>query len=241
MTIAPPLRRLHDDARLLVVDKPPALLVHRTALDAHDDASVLQRLRDEGEPRLWPAHRLDKGTSGVLVLARDVDAARRLGAAFEDGGIGKLYLALVRGWPAETGCVDHPLARDPERPSAGQPLREACTRWRRLATFEWPFSVDGRHPATRYALVEVRPETGRRHQIRRHFKHIGHPLIGDSTHGKGAHNRAVAQWLGLARLWLHALAVTLPHPDDDRTLTLEAPPDATWAPLLAGSGRAPSP
>lgn len=229
-----PLARLHDDARLLVVDKPAGLLVHRTALDAHDDDSVLQRLRAEGEPRLWPVHRLDKGTSGVLVLARDAEAARHLGAAFEDGGIGKCYLALVRGWPAEAGRIDHPLARDPERPSAGQPLREARTHWRRLATFEWPFSVDGRHPGARYAVVEARPETGRRHQIRRHFKHIGHPLIGDSTHGKGAHNRAVAAWLGLARLWLHAQAVTLPHPDDGRALTVEAPPAADWAPLLAG-------
>lgn len=229
-----PLRRLHDDARLLVVDKPPGLLVHRTALDAHEDDNVLQRLRDEGEPWLWPVHRLDKGTSGVLVLARDAEAARTLGAAFEDGAVAKRYLALVRGWPAAEGQVDHPLARDPERPSAGQETRAALTRWRRLANFEWPFSVDGRHPTSRYALVEARPETGRRHQIRRHFKHIGHPLVGDSTHGKGAHNRAVAAWLGLARLWLHAEAITLPHPDDGLALTLEAPPGDEWQRLAAG-------
>lgn len=235
----PPLRRLHDDERLLVVDKPAGLLVHRTALDAHDDDSVLQRLRAEGEPRLWPVHRLDKGTSGVLVLARDADAARLLGAAFEDGGVGKRYLALVRGWPAPAGVVDHPLARDPERPSAGQETRPARTHWQRLAAFDWPLQVDARFASARYALVEVRPETGRRHQIRRHFKHIGHPLIGDSTHGKGVHNRAVAAWLGLARLWLHAQALTLPHPDGGTALTVAAPPGAEWAPLLAGILHAP--
>lgn len=236
MSLPPPpaLRRLHDDARLLVVDKPPGLLVHRTTLDAHDDDSVLQRLRGEGEPRLWPVHRLDKGSSGVLVLARDADAARVLGAAFEAGRVAKRYLALVRGWPAPEGRIDHPLARDPERPSAGQEMRAASTHWRRLAGFEWPFGVDGRHPTSRYALVEVRPQTGRRHQIRRHFKHIGHPLVGDSTHGKGAHNRAVAAWLGVARLWLHAAAITLPHPDDGRALVVDAPAGSEWAPLLAG-------
>jgi tRNA pseudouridine65 synthase len=116
----------------------------------------------------------------------------------------------VRGWPQEHGEIDYPLARDPELPSAGQPRVQAMTRYRCLARFDWPFSADGRHPSSRYALVEVEPLTGRRHQIRRHFKHIAHPLVGDTTHGKGVHNRAVAQWLGVQRLWLHAASVDLP-------------------------------
>ena len=232
---ARPLTLLHVDERLVVVDKPPGLLVHRSALDAHESDSVLCRMRRRGWEGLRPVHRLDKGTSGVLVLARDADAARSLGAAFESEGVTKRYLALVRGWPAPSGCIDHPLARDPERPSTGQPVRPARTDFRRLATFEWPFSVDARHPGSRYSLLEATPRTGRRHQIRRHLKHIGHPLIGDSTHGKGAHNRAVAGWLGLARLWLHAVALTLPHPDDQRPLWLQARPGAEWAGLLAGT------
>jgi tRNA pseudouridine65 synthase len=222
------LRRLHEDERLLVVDKPAGLLVHRTELDAHEPDSALDRLRRETGERLWPAHRLDKGTSGVLVFARDAEAARLLGAAFETGAVAKRYLALVRGWPGDEGLIDHPLARDPERPSTGQETRPACTRYRVLARFDWPFSVDGRHPTSRYALIEAHPETGRRHQIRRHFKHIGHPLVGDSTHGKGAHNRVVAAWLGMARLWLHSAAITLPHPDDGRALTFEAAPGSEW-------------
>ena len=222
---------VHVDTRLAVVDKPAGLLVHRSALDAHEQDSALDRLRAATGERWWPAHRLDKGTSGLLVFARDADAARSLGQAFEDGDVAKTYLALVRGWPEAAGEIDHPLARDPERPSTGQPTRPALTRYRRIECFEWPFSVDGRHPAARYALVEVRPLSGRRHQIRRHFKHIGHPLVGDATHGKGPHNRAVAAYLGLQRLWLHAVAIDLPHPDDNRRLLLRAEPGAEWAAL----------
>ncbi|MDO9461935.1 MAG: pseudouridine synthase [Alphaproteobacteria bacterium] len=225
---AAPLRLLHLDARIAVVDKPAGLLVHRTALDAHEDDNALDRLRAQTGRSWAPVHRLDKGTSGVLVFAADSDAARSLGAAFEAGQVGKRYLALVRGWPAAQGVIDHALARDPERPSAGQPTRPATTAWTRLACLEWPFSVDGRHPSSRYALVQALPQTGRRHQIRRHFKHIAHPLVGDATHGKGPHNRAVAAWLGLQRLWLHAEALELPHPDDGRRLLLSAPPGPEW-------------
>lgn len=227
-----PLRELHRDARLLAVHKPAGLLVHRTALDAHEVDTVLLRLQHQTGERLWPVHRLDKGTSGVLVLARDADAARALGAAFEAGAVAKRYRLLVRGWPADEGRIDHPLARDPERASTGQALCDASTRYRCQARFEWPFQVDPRHASARYALVDAWPDTGRRHQIRRHFKHIGHPVVGDSTHGKGVHNRAVAAWLGVARLWLHAASITVPHPDDQQPLTVDAEPGAEWQALL---------
>jgi len=179
-------------------------------------------------------HRLDKATSGVLAFARGAAVARALGEAFESGRVRKRYLALVRGWPDQAGEVDHPLARDPELPSAGQPRLPAVTRWRRLATFEWPFP-DGRHATSRYALVEVEPLSGRRHQIRRHFKHLAHPLVGDTTHGKGAHNRAVAAWLGASRLWLHASRLELPAVDGRPALAIESLPGAEWAPLLAAA------
>jgi tRNA pseudouridine65 synthase len=233
----PPLTLLLLDDELVAIDKPAGLLVHPSALDAHAEETALQRLRDQLGERLWPLHRLDKATSGVLLFARHVQAARRWGPSFEAGAVHKRYLALVRGWPALAGEIDHALARDPERPSAGQPLLPSTTRWRRLACFEWPFSVDGRHATSRYALVEAEPLSGRRHQIRRHFKHIAHPLVGDSTHGKGAHNRAVAQWLGVQRLWLHAWQLRLP---DGRLI--EAPPPPEWRPLLdAVAGDAPPP
>jgi tRNA pseudouridine65 synthase len=204
------LRLIHLDSDLVAVDKPAGLLVHPSRLDAHEERTALQLLETQLGERLFPLHRLDKGTSGVLLFARTAEAARHWGMAFARGTVAKRYLALVRGWPPESGRIEYPLARDPELPSAGQPRMAAVTQFCRLACFDWPFSVDGRHPSSRYALVDVNPLTGRRHQIRRHFKHIGHPLVGDATHGKGAHNRAVGALLGTQRLWLHALSVTLP-------------------------------
>lgn len=206
----PPISVLHADDELVAVDKPAGLLVHPSALDAREERSALKLLRDQLGAWLWPLHRLDKGTSGVLVFARSPHAAREWGLAFEQGHVRKRYLALVRGWPPERGEIDQPLARDPELPSQGQERIPALTRYERLACFEWPFGVDGRHATTRYALMAVEPLTGRRHQIRRHFKHIAHPLVGDTTHGKGAHNRAVAGWLGVQRLWLHCEWLELP-------------------------------
>lgn len=229
------LSLLYRDEDLVVIDKPAGLLVHRSSLDAHETDTVLDRLRAqlgrEEAATLAPAHRLDKGTSGVLVLALHAEAARRLGQAFDEGRVAKRYLALVRGWPAESVDLDHPLARDPELPSTGQPRLPARTLFRRLARVEWPFAVDARHPTTRYALVEARPLTGRRHQIRRHLKQLAHPIVGDATHGKGPHNRAVAAWLGLSRLWLHAIELELPHPADGRPLRLVAPPGRAWQQL----------
>jgi tRNA pseudouridine65 synthase len=223
----PPLSVLYADADLVAIDKPAGLLVHPSRLDAHEERSALHLLRDQRGEWLWPLHRLDKGTSGVLLFARHADAARTWGMAFEQGRVAKRYLALVRGWPAECGAIDQPLARDPELPSTGQQRLAALTHYRRLACFEWPFSVDARHAASRYALLELEPLTGRRHQLRRHCKHIAHPLVGDTTHGKGAHNRAVAQWLGVQRLWLHCAAMQLPG-----RAAIEAAPGPEWAPLL---------
>lgn len=222
-----PLTLLHLGPGLVAIAKPAGLLVHPSGLDAHEEHTALKLLRDQLGEWLWPLHRLDKATSGVLLFARSPDAAREWGLAFEQGRIGKRYLALVRGWPPEAGVIDQPLARDPELPSAGQERLAAVTRYRRLATFEWPFSVEGRHPTSRYALMEVEPLTGRRHQIRRHFKHIAHPLVGDTTHGKGAHNRAVAAWLGTQRLWLHCEWMEVPGVG-----RIVAPVGEEWAPLM---------
>jgi len=228
-----PLRILHADDTIVAIDKPAGLLVHRSPLDAHETRSAADMLRTQLGAPVWLLHRLDKATSGVLAFARNAAAASALGEAFESGRVRKRYLALVRGWPAIEGEIDYPLARDPELPSAGQPRLAAVTRWRRLACFEWPFA-DGRHPTSRYALVEVEPLSGRRHQIRRHFKHIAHPLVGDTTHGKGVHNRAVAAWLGTSRLWLHASRLELPGVDGGPPLVIESAPGAEWEPLLRG-------
>ena len=223
------LTLVYGDEHLVAIDKPPGLLVHRTQLAAREDEAALQLLRDQLGRPVWPVHRLDRGTSGVLLFALSAEVASLLGAMFEQGRMAKRYLALVRGWPAaEEGLVDHPLARDPEQPSAGQTMLEAQTRWRVLRRIEWPLVTDPRFATTRVALLEAEPLQGRRHQIRRHLKHIAHPILGDATHGKGPLNRAVAAHLGQNRLWLHARSLSLRHPVSGTTLTLDAPLGEGW-------------
>jgi tRNA pseudouridine65 synthase len=223
---------LYIDEHLVAIDKPAGLLVHRTALDTREQRFALQLLRDQLGRPVWPAHRLDKGTSGVLLFALDASVASLLGQAFESAQMSKCYLALVRGWPsAEAGLIDHPLARDPERASAGQEMLAARTAWTLQRRLEWPLALDPRFPGSRFALIEARPETGRRHQIRRHLKHIAHPIIGDATHGKGPLNRAVAAHLGVQRLWLHALSLAFAHPLTGAPLRVEAPLGPEWSGL----------
>lgn len=224
-SILEPLRVLFEDAQLLAIDKPAGLLVHPSGLDAHETDTVLSRAAMQFGQRLLPAHRLDKGTSGVLLLAKDSAGAALLAGWFRDGAMAKTYLGLVRGWPADdAGLIDHALARDPEQPSQGQPMLEAQTRWRCLRRLEWPLVTQPGFASTRAALLELDPLQGRRHQLRRHCKHFAHPLIGDATHGKGPLNRAVAGYLGVQRLWLHAQRLALP---DGRMF--EAPPGPEWA------------
>ncbi|MEZ5607245.1 MAG: pseudouridine synthase [Burkholderiaceae bacterium] len=220
---------LYQDAHLIAIDKPAGLLVHRTGLDAGETRFALQLLRDQiGQP-VWPVHRLDKGTSGVLLFALDAACARELALAFEAGAVRKTYQAVVRGWPPDAGLIEHPLARlaDDARASRIVDAQPARTRFRRLARYALPLP-DRAFAHTRCALLELVPETGRRHQLRRHCKHMAHPIIGDATHGKGPLNRAVAALLGVQRLWLHASTLTLAHPVDGRTLCLRAPPRPEW-------------
>ncbi|MCH8180122.1 MAG: pseudouridine synthase [Proteobacteria bacterium] len=219
----------------LAVHKPAGWLVHRTGLDAGETRFVVQTLRDQLGRHVHPVHRLDKGTSGVLLMALSPAAARELSLQFEQRQVHKRYLAMVRGWPPASCSVDHALRPDDAPPDA--PPQSALTHLRRLATWELPVPVD-RYPSTRVALVEACPETGRRHQIRRHLKHLAHPIIGDATHGKGAHNRGWAERLGLQRLWLHAAELRLRHPVDGRELSVRSDPrdaalNADWCHLLS--------
>ena len=224
------LQILFRDDYLAAVHKPPGLLVHRTGLDAGETRFALQLLRDQlGQP-VWPVHRLDKGTSGVLLFALNAATARALGQAFEAGhGLYKTYQAVVRGWPADEGLIDHPLKRMPDdMRNEREEVQDAVTRYRTLERYELPLA-DGRFATTRCALLDLQPLTGRRHQLRRHCKHIAHPIIGDATHGKGPLNRAVAASLGEQRLWLHAAALSLTHPVSGAALDIHSPPGPEWA------------
>ncbi len=215
-----PLHILWRDEHLVALYKPAGWLVHRTGLDAGETRFVVQALRDQIGQRVYPVHRLDKGTCGVLVMALHTEAARALAQSFAQHAVRKRYLALVRGWAPPQAEVDHPLRPDDAPPDA--PAQPAHTRLSCLARLELPEPFDTRHATTRASLVLAEPTTGRRHQIRRHLKHVAHPIIGDATHGKGPLNRWWAERLGLQRLWLHAWQLHVPHPADGRMLALHS-------------------
>lgn len=227
---------LYQDEHLVVIDKPPGLLVHRSEIDRHETRFAIQILRDQIGQRVWPAHRLDRGTSGVLLFGLNAENASALSKQFEAGTVKKRYLAVVRGYPPEKGSIDHPLTRqrDPYEFRGSQSSMEAqdaLTHFQRLAEIELPIAVD-RYPSSRYALVELEPITGRRHQLRRHMKHIAHPIIGDATHGKGKHNRYFAEHFACNRLLLACVELTFNHPISNQRLTIKRPVSGEFSAIL---------
>ncbi|WP_373000017.1 pseudouridine synthase [Marinobacter sp.] len=231
-----PLTVLYRDEHLLVVHKPAGLLVHRSPIDKHETEFALQYARalNDGQ-HVFPVHRLDRPTSGILVFARDSDTARVLGLAMMAGEVTKTYLAMVRGWPPERGDIDHPLREEPDdRRLKGveQPVRDAVTQYRTLATTELPVEIE-KYPTSRYAVVELRPKTGRKHQLRRHMKHINHPIIGDANHGRGRHNRYFAERFGQGRLMLAATGMAFQHPGSGEPMSITASPEASFLEVLS--------
>jgi len=207
------LRLLYRDEELVVVDKPSGLLVHRGWGD--DRVVAMTLLRDQLGMRVYPVHRLDRATSGALLFALSPSTAAALGRQLEQGEVNKKYLALARGAVLEAeGVIDHPIPK-----SEGGPRVAAVTRYRRLWTSEQPLPQLGR----KVSLVEAEPVTGRLHQIRRHLKHLGHPLVGDVNYGRGELNRYFREQHGLRRLALHARRLTLRHPGTGALLSVAAP------------------
>lgn len=213
---------LYRDAWLLVLDKPSGLLAHRGRAD--DPETALDVARRAAGRRVFPVHRLDRGTSGALLYALDDEVAARLGAAFAAGEVDKRYLALVRGRPPDAGRIDHPVPRD-----EGGARVPAVTDFVRLGTAP----VEGRLAVS---LVEARPRTGRFHQVRRHLKHLGHPLVGDVNYGRGEINRLFRERFGLRRLALHARELTLVHPVTGERLAIASPLPADLAATLDALG-----
>jgi tRNA pseudouridine65 synthase len=199
-----PLPILFEDEHLVAVDKPAWWVVHQTK-GARDAPIVLRLLRDQLGQLLYPVHRLDRQVSGVLVLARSSEMARRLSEHIREGQWQKRYLGLCRGVLESTLRIDHPV---PE----GDARRPALTHVEALRSF-----------AKRYTLVQAIPATGRRHQIRYHLKHVAHPLVGDTSYGQGPINRFFRERFGLGRLFLHAERLRLPHPVENRYVELESP------------------
>lgn len=211
------IETLYEDPSCVVVAKPSGLLVHNAAWAGPREVTAIDLARAAHDPSLVPVHRLDRGTSGVLVFARGGDHARAWQAAMRDERTDKRYLALVRGALRAPTRVEHAITDE------GGTRRDAVTLLRPLCASDSP----------RCALVLARPLTGRTHQVRRHLKHLSLPVIGDANYGKGAINRELAARYGLRRLALHAWWLRVTHPLEGRALSLCAPLPEDLADALA--------
>lgn len=208
---------LYQDEALVAVNKPAGMLVHRSWLDKHETAFVMTILRDMLGQYVYPVHRLDRPTSGVLLFAKSSDMARALSLQFEHHTVSKTYLAVVRGYLLGDGRIDYALKPRLDKiadkfTNTNKEPESAITDYKNLATTELPFVSTPRYATSRYSLMELTPMTGRKHQLRRHMTHLFHPIVGDTTHGDTAQNRAIAEHTGVSRLLLHAHTLSF----DDR-------------------------
>lgn len=218
---------LYSDEHIVVIDKPPGYYVHPPEKSDYPipySEILLYRLRDHFKKKVYPIHRLDVATSGVLVYGFSSEAASNLQKIWQTDLVQKEYWAVARGWLAlNEGQIDLPLEADGEGV-----LQNALTYYKKIAQTELPFAVGKKFSTSRYSLLEVRLATGRWHQIRRHFNRISHPLIGDGSHGDSHHNRFFREKLGIAGLCLRAKSLRFPHPISETPLIFEAPETEKW-------------
>ena len=231
---------LYQDEYLVAVNKPSGLLVHRSDMARHETEHAMKIVRNQLRQWVYPFHRLDRSTSGVLVFALDQETARRMTQLFTDDKISKKYLAVVRGHTREEERIDHPLKErwdkmTDQRADKDKPAQQAITSYRRLATVEVPQPV-GPYATARYSLLQVKPLTGRNHQIRRHMKHVFHPVVGDTTYGDGKHNDFFRKHFNCHRLLLHANSIEFIHPYTGGLIAIQAALDNTFSTLLKALG-----
>ncbi|PZX47792.1 tRNA pseudouridine65 synthase [Algoriphagus chordae] len=228
------LEILYEDEQLIAINKPSGLLVHRTSIAAEETIFALQMLRDQIGQHVYPVHRLDRPTSGVLLFSKQEDVLPMLKEQFADRSVKKTYLAIVRGIPeVKSAMIDHPLKSE----RSGR-IQESQTYYQVLAEAEIPFDTTGRYPTSRYSLLELKPETGRTHQIRRHLAHLRHYILGDKKHGDNKQNQFFEKQFGLENLLLHARKLEFTHPVSSESISVlaELPPhfqktfrDLGWA------------
>ncbi|PNV82233.1 MAG: tRNA pseudouridine(65) synthase TruC [Sulfurimonas sp.] len=226
------LEILYRDEYLVAINKPSGLLVHRSPIDRHETEFAVQILRDQIGQFVYPVHRLDKPTSGVLLFALDKESAKLMSEQFRSRESKKSYLAVVRGYIDESGVIEHALSVKLDKiadkdSSNDKEAQEATTHYRRVATVEIPFAV-GKYDKTRYSLVSLEPQTGRKHQLRRHMKHISHHILGDTKYGRGEHNKLIREEFNCHRMLLHASSLQIKHPYTNDTLIIKAPLDETF-------------
>jgi tRNA pseudouridine65 synthase len=226
---------LCEDDQFVAVAKPAGMFVHRSDADRSATEFVLQNVRDQLGHFVYPVHRLDRPTSGVLLLAKSPEAAALFGNMFADRTIQKTYVALVRGHAEDSGMIDCPLVSSKVHGKTAErfltPPQEAQTAYRTLERFEVPFK-SGPHPTTRCSLVEAQPQTGRFHQIRRHMVRIAHPIIGDVEHGDTKLNRRYQDHAGVTHLMLAAVRVEFVHPVTGISTVIDCAPAKSFAVVI---------
>jgi len=209
------LEILYQDDAIVAINKPHGLLVHRSPIAADASEFAIQLLRDQIGQKVFPVHRLDRKTSGVLLFALNDEVNKILQEAFRNKKVEKKYRALVRGFTPESGTIDYALTREDGK------VQEAVTHYSRLETFEIPVAL-GKHATSRYSLLEVEPETGRMHQIRKHLAHIFHPIIGDRPHGCNKQNKLFLEKWEMNTMLLHAQEIRFVHPVSHEFITIQA-------------------
>jgi len=230
------LRILHQDEDIVVVDKPAGFQVHVSEDHPRATHVVMKTLRNQLGKWVYPVHRLDRATSGVLVLALNVESARELHRQFQSREVGKTYLAWVRGWTDDEGVVESRLTKRLD----GGPELEAKTEYRTLFRYERAHAL-GRYASVRYSLVEITPTTGRLHQIRRHLRRENHPIVGDTVHGDGPHNRLWREWCPGSGLFLKAYQLRFRHPTTHQWMMFQSKWNRQWHQLFDVCGFCPIP
>lgn len=225
------IQSLYEDKQYAVVYKEDGLLVHRTELSNRETTFVVQLARDFYGRKVWPIYRLDRGTSGALLLAFSSEAVSRI--ATEADTIQKRYIALVRGFTEGEFIIDHPLKPpvDPYLRTQKTQAQEAITAFKSLANTEVNIPYEN-FPSLRLSLVQLELLTGRRHQIRRHLKWISHPIIGDSTYGKGPLNRQLAEYFGVNRMYLHCEKIEFTNPYTGERIKVDSPLQGAFKTVL---------
>ncbi len=237
---APEIEILYEDEHLVAIHKPAGLLVHRSYLARRERFFAMQLTRDLVGCHVFPVHRLDRPTSGVLLFAKSSEVANALCEQFASHTVEKQYLALVRGNMHESGILDYALKVEldelgDKNADPNKAAQEAVTAYEPLLNTEIPYQ-SGRYPTSRFALVRLSPKTGRKHQLRRHMAHLRHPIVGDTTHGDGKQNAFFREHFSINRLWLIAKKLTFTHPITQTRLSIETELESEWETVFAELG-----
>ncbi|GGB62219.1 tRNA pseudouridine(65) synthase TruC [Shewanella inventionis] len=236
----PEIEVLFEDEYIVAIHKPAGLLVHRSYLARKERFFAMQMTRDLVGCHVFPVHRLDRPTSGVLLFAKSSEVARQLCEQFADHSIKKQYLAIVRGNMHESGTLDYALKQEfddigDKHVDPNKAAQEAVTDYQPLLNTEIPFS-SGRYPSSRYGLVRLSPHTGRKHQLRRHMAHLRHPIVGDTTHGDGKQNKFFREHFAINRLWLIAKSLQFVHPVTQQPMHIETELEPEWLTIFKAFG-----